>query len=55
MTEAVIICPANQWTGFYMITASIMKELIGFFVLFKVDQRYLKRVDSAHLSPKKYS
>ena len=27
MTEAVIICSANQWTGFYMITASIMKEL----------------------------
>ena len=27
MTEAVIICSTNQWTGFYMITASIMKEL----------------------------
>ena len=27
MTEAVIICSANQWTGFYMITASAMKEL----------------------------
>ena len=25
MTEAVII--ANQWTGFYMITASVMKGL----------------------------
>ena len=25
MTEA--ICRANQWTGFYMITASVMKEL----------------------------
>ena len=22
-----LICSANQWTGFYMITASIMKEL----------------------------
>ena len=22
-----LICPANQWTGFYMITASVMKEL----------------------------
>ena len=22
-----LICGANQWTGFYMITASIMKEL----------------------------
>ena len=32
MTEAVIIWKpvhrfANQWTGFYMITASVMKEL----------------------------
>ena len=23
-----MICRANQWTGFYMITASVMKELI---------------------------
>ena len=23
-----LICRANQWTGFYMITASVMKELI---------------------------
>ena len=23
-----LICSANQWTGFYMITASVMKELI---------------------------
>ena len=23
-----LICFANQWTGFYMITASVMKELI---------------------------
>ena len=23
------ICSANQWTGFYMITASVMKELKG--------------------------
>ena len=22
-----LICSANQWTGFYMITASVMKEL----------------------------
>ena len=25
-----LICSANQWTGFYMITASFMKELINF-------------------------
>ena len=30
MTEAVIVCGANQWTGFYMITASVMKELTQF-------------------------
>ena len=24
------ICEANQWTGFYIITASIMKELAGY-------------------------
>ena len=32
MTEAVII--ANQWTGFYMITASIKKELKQKFKVF---------------------
>ena len=26
-TEAVIICSANQWTGSYMITASVLKGL----------------------------
>ena len=24
-----LICFANQWTGFYMITASVIKELSG--------------------------
>ena len=27
MTEAVIYCPADQWTDFYMITASVTKGL----------------------------
>ena len=27
-----LICFANQWTGFYMITASVMKELKPFDV-----------------------
>ena len=27
MTKAVIICRANQWTGFCMITASVVKGL----------------------------
>ena len=42
MTEAVItetsplICLANQWTGFYMITASIIKELkVSFCITLK--------------------
>ena len=26
-----LICRANQWTGFYMISASVVKELIGSF------------------------
>ena len=25
---SLLICRANQWTGFYMIMASVMKELI---------------------------
>ena len=25
-----LICRANQWTGFYMITVSVMKELTHF-------------------------
>ena len=28
-----LICRANQWTGFYMITSSVMKELIGLWFL----------------------
>ena len=27
-----IICSANQWTGFYMITASVIKELTFIFL-----------------------
>ena len=27
-----LVCRANQWTGFYMITASVMKELICFVI-----------------------
>ena len=27
METSPVICSANQWTGFYMITASLMKEL----------------------------
>ena len=32
-----MICSANQWTGFYMITVSVMKELID--NLFKVNKK----------------
>ena len=27
MESSPLICPANQWTGFYMISASVMKGL----------------------------
>ena len=30
-TSPLICCSANQWTGFYMIPVSIMKELSAFF------------------------
>ena len=33
MTEAVIIKKPVQWTGFYMITASVMKELRSYISL----------------------
>ena len=36
MTEAVIIKKANQWAGFYMITASIMKELSLIYTISEV-------------------
>ena len=29
METSPLICSPNQWTGFYMITASVMKELTG--------------------------
>ena len=31
------ICRANQWTGFYMIGTSVMKELIGGLVSRKIN------------------
>ena len=30
MKTSPLICRANQWTGFYMITAPVMKELSMF-------------------------
>ena len=27
METSPLICRANQWTGFYMVTASVMKDL----------------------------
>ena len=40
MTEAVII--ANQWTGFYMIKASIMKELRILFLIITLFSRHVR-------------
>ena len=31
-----LICSANQWTGFYMIGASVIKELTETSVFFKI-------------------
>ena len=34
-TELFLVhCSANQWTGFYMITASVMKELKDIFIFY---------------------
>ena len=30
-----LICGANQWTGFYMISDSVMKELSDFQIIYK--------------------
>ena len=33
-----LICRADQWTGFYMITVSVMKELNSVFVILKTSR-----------------
>ena len=46
-----LICPANQWTGFYMITASVMKELIEWMRHWTLEQKNeIKRTARTHLS-----
>ena len=45
-----LICGANQWTGFYMITVSVMKGLSMLYILCNVCQgsqtnAYMKHVD----------
>ena len=43
MVEAdIMICGANQWTGFYMISASIMKGLTKGHVIFCLKSQNLK-------------
>ena len=37
-----LICSANQWTGFYMIAASVMKELMENFI-FCAMKRLIKK------------
>ena len=41
MMDVLIICRANQWTGFYMIGTFVIKELRNALLLFKNVQRYL--------------
>ena len=38
LVKLVLVCSANQWTGFYMITASVLKELSR-LMLVKIDFR----------------
>ena len=40
MLKVRVICRANQWTGFYMITASVMKELILYINVFFLIIKY---------------
>ena len=44
-----LICCANQWTGFYIITASVMKELMN--EVTHVSVLYRHSQDLRHLSP----
>ena len=45
-----LICRANHWAGFYMITASVMKELIiGLFTLKKIRLENFKQIFSLFL------
>ena len=41
-----LICSANQWTGFYMITASVMKELMQFQAFLTI----CKKIEKLHVS-----
>ena len=41
MTEAVIVCGANQWTGFYMIMASVMTGLKA--VILRCSEKMLRK------------
>ena len=51
MTEAVIIiCSANQWTCFYMITASVMKELNLLMPIMWLNFRLRKKFENSKLS-----
>ena len=38
METSPLICRANQWTGFYMISASVMKGLIYSLIYFRITE-----------------
>ena len=38
-----LICYANQWTGFYMMTAPVMKELNSLGIRSEIWQRFQKQ------------
>ena len=44
METSPLICPANQWTGFNMTTASVMKELIDLGVHSTLSLQFFKNI-----------
>ena len=54
MDTSPLICKANQWTGFYILGTSIMKELdydsypLSIFDVCGIAQRYLTQTTGLH-------
>ena len=49
-TEAVVIKKPNQWTGFYMITASVMKGLNTSIAFKKINRQDILYLISSPIS-----
>ena len=48
-----LICRANQWTGFYMIQTSVMKELMSSFTVFSLSTATIFRSTRSEVFRKK--